>query len=438
LTDQFVDAGFPAPAPAKRWPLPATVMIAALLAGLALRFIVRGHVTSDAAAYLSWYAFAREHGFGALRETFTDYAPFYSYLLLAAAKLDGVAQPLTLIKSISVVFELGSALVLARIVWSAAQSPLRSALAFCAAWLAPTVLLNGAVIGQIDSLWSFFLLASLALFLRGRNGMPLFAAAVSAKLQGIFLGPFVFGLVLRRKVNWGWLAALPAAYLLFALPTLLAGRPLASVLSVYKGQAGLFDLLTMNAANIWVFASDTPYALGVGVGLALAAAAGLALSILTARSERDGPEFLLLAACMSLLLMPFLLPKMHDRYFYAFELASIALAALNPRYLAAAVIAQANGVLALLGFVAGDHLMGLLPAALCNLLLVGFLGLDFWRGGGGFRVVKWTWLAYGGALSALLFAVLAAPPGWTVSPSLTGASMATVFAAFALLRETRA
>jgi Gpi18-like mannosyltransferase len=310
-------------------------------------------------------------------------------------------------------------------------------LAFCAAWLAPTVLLNGAVIGQIDSLWTFFTLAAVAVFMRGRNGTPLFAVAVSAKLQGIFLGPFVFGLILRRRVHWAWLASLPVAYLLLALPVLLAGRPPASVVLVYREQAGLFDLLTMIAANLWLFASNTPFALGVAIGLALAAMAGLALSFVIARTDRDGPEFLLLAACLSLLLMPFLLPKMHDRYFYAFELASIALAGLNPRYLAVAVIAQANGVLALLGFVAGDHVMGLLPAALCNLLLVGFLVVDLARGGRGFRWLWWTWLAYAGALAALFVAVMQADPGWTISSTIMGASVAAVFAALILLRESR-
>ncbi|MCW2285061.1 Gpi18-like mannosyltransferase [Rhodoblastus acidophilus] len=439
MTDRSPPPASPSSAPAASlWRLPAALAVGALLIGLGLRFAARAHVTSDAAAYLSWYAFAREHGFAGLREAFTDYAPFYSYLLLIAAQFDALAQPLTLIKSISAVFELGCAAVLARIVWDATGKPMRAAATFCAAWLAPTVLVNGAVIGQIDSLWTFFILAAIALFLRGRNGTPLFAVAVAAKLQGVFLGPFVFGLMLRRRVHWGWLAALPAAYLLLALPVLVAGRPLASVFSVYRGQAGLFDLLTMNAANLWLFASNTPYGLGVAIGLALAALAGLALSIFIARADRDAPEFLLLAACLSLLLMPFLLPKMHDRYFYAFELGSIALAGLNPRYLAVAVMAQANGVLALLGFVAGDHVMGLLPAALCNLLLIGFLAADLTPGARGFRWVWWTWLAYAGALAGLFAAVMLAPPGWTVSPTLMATSILTVVTALILLRESRA
>ncbi|MGY2932405.1 hypothetical protein ACVWZ6_002007 [Bradyrhizobium sp. GM6.1] len=155
--------------------------------------------------------------------------------------------------------------------------------------------------------------------------------------------------------------------------------------AVYLDQAHTFNRLTMNAANIWVLAGGLPYAIGVAVGMVLAAASGLALSIFIARSRRAGPEFILLVACVSLMLMPYLLPKMHERYFYAFELASIALACLNPRYVPFAVIAQVDGVLSYLAFENGI-VLGVLPAALCNSLLVYYLVHDLWRGERGFRL----------------------------------------------------
>jgi len=169
--------------------------------------------------------------------------------------------------------------------------------------------------------------------MQDRSGVLPFAVAFSVKAQGVFLGPFVLGMMLRRQLHWAWLAAVPVVYVVLAIPVSLAGRPLVSVLRVYLDQADTFHRLTMNAANIWVFAGGAPYAIGVAVGLVLAAAGGIALSVFILRSRQEGPDFILLAACASLMLMPYLLPKMHDRYFYAFELASIALACLNMRYL---------------------------------------------------------------------------------------------------------
>lgn len=411
--------------------------VACAFIGFALRYLAREHATTDAVQYLMpWYTFARDHGVGGLGEAFTNYTPFYSYLLLIAAQFDRLGQPLSLVKAISAVFELGCAIVVAQIVWRATKAPARASLAFCAVWLAPTVIFNGAVWGQADSIWTFFALVSVSLFMQGRNGVLPFAAAVAVKAQGVFLGPFVLGMILRRKIHWAWLAAVPGVYVVLALPVLVAGRPIASVFAVYMDQANTFHRLTMNAANIWVFAAGMPYAIGVAVGLVLAAAGGIALSLFSMRSKREEPEFILLLACASLMLMPYLLPKMHDRYFYAFELASIGLACLNLRYLPFAVIAQVDGVLSYLMFERGI-VMGLLPAALCNTLLGFYLMLDLWRGEHGFRFPRGAWLGFAASTVGLLSYLILAGPGWNVSPAyLVAASLATV-TALMLIKESR-
>ncbi len=417
--------------------LAIAVAVGCAFVGLALRYLAREHATTDAVDYLiPWYAFARDHGIGGLGRAFTNYTPFYSYLLLVAAQFDGLGQPLALVKAISAVFEFGCAIVAAQIVWQATKAPWRASMAFCGVWLAPTVIFNGAVWGQADSIWTFFTLVSVSWFMQDRNGVLPFAVAFAVKAQAVFLGPFVLGMILRRKVHWAWLAAVPAVYVVLVIPVLVAGRPIASVFRVYIDQADTFHRLTMNAANIWVFAGGAPYAIGVAIGLVLAAAGGLALSIFIARSRRERPDFILLAACASLMLMPYLLPKMHDRYFYAFELASIALACLNPRYLPIAAVAQFDGVLSYLGFERGIA-MGLLPAALCNTFIGFFLVLDLWRGERGYRFPKLAWLGFAASTVGLLGYLILANPGWNLSPTyLLAASLATV-TALMLMKESR-
>lgn len=185
-----------------------------------------------------------------------------------------------------------------------------------------------------------------------------------------------------------------------------------------------------------MFAGGAPYAIGVAVGLMLAAAAGLALSVFIVRSRQQGPDFILLVACASLMLMPYLLPKMHDRYFYAFELASIALACLNPRYLPLAAVAQVDGVLSYLGFERGIA-MGVLPAALCNSFIGFYLVLDLWRGERGFRFPKLAWLGFAASTAGLFSYLILADPGWNLSPAyLLAAGLATVMALL-LMKESR-
>jgi hypothetical protein len=168
----------------------------------------------------------------------------------------------------------------------------------------------------------------------------------------------------------------------------------------------------------------------------LGAAGGLAVSVFIARSKREGPEFILLAACASLMLMPYLLPKMHERYFYAFELAAIALACLNLRYLPIAVIAQVDGVLSYLPFERGI-VMGLLPAALCNAFLGVYLMLDLWHGERGFRLPKVAWLGFAASTVGLFFYLFLADPGWNMSPAyLLAMSVATAMALM-VVKESR-
>jgi Gpi18-like mannosyltransferase len=417
--------------------LAIAVAVGCAFVGLTLRYLALEHATIDAVHYLiPWYVFARDHGVRGLGEAFTNYTPFYSYLLLIAAQFDWSGQPLSLVKVISAVFEFGCAIVVAQIVWRATKAPLHASLAFCGVWLAPTVIFNGAVWGQADSIWTFFTLVSVSLFIQDRNGVLPFAVACSVKAQGVFLGPFVLGMILRRKIHWAWLTAVPGVYAVLAIPVLVAGRPIASVFRVYMDQANTFNQLTMNAANIWVFATGVPYAIGVAVGLVLGAAGGLALSVFIARSKREGPDFILLVACASLMLMPYLLPKMHDRYFYAFELASIGLAGLNLRYLPVAVIAQVDGVLSYLGFERGI-VMGLQPAALCNTILGFYLVLDLWRGERGFRFPKVVWLGFAASTVGLLSYLILADPGGSMPPAyLLAVSLATAMALI-LMKQSR-
>lgn len=349
------------------------IVFLSLLMGFLIRYAFRDYSTPDAFGFLlPWFNFAREHGLQSLQTTFTNYTPFYSYLLIVAAKFDGFAPPLLLVKSISFAFDLGNAVLAYRLVYFATQSDTRSTTAFALTWLAPTVLFNSALWGQADAIWTFFVMLSIYLFSCAKQGTPPFGMAFAVKAQGAFLGPFVLGFLLQERRRWLWLVSVPTVYIILALPVVAAGVSLQKVLTVYLTQAETFHKLALNVANLWMFVPNDYYRAGVLCGLVLASVSGLALAIFIARSKRSTPEFLMLAACVSLLLMPFLLPKMHERYFYAFEVASISLACINPGYGAVALIAQISGVLSYLPYDRGI-VRGLPLAALLNTVLVVFL-----------------------------------------------------------------
>lgn len=340
----------------------------AFMAGVGARLVTAHLETADAQVFLlPWLGFVQQHGLSALGERFTNYTPFYTYCLLLVSWIP--APPMALIKSISWAFELATAVLGYRIAKE------RGHIAFAALWLAPTVIINGPVWGQADAIWAFFCLLSVYLFTVGRNGTYAFGTALAVKAQAAFLGPFAVGMLLKRREPH-WLIGIPLPYLALTVPVLFAGRAMDDVLTIYLDQAARFEELNKSAANLWAII-PVSYNVGLVVGLLLATGVGLALIWFVAKSDDDSPEFILRMACLSMLLMPFLLPKMHERYFYGFEVAAIVLACINPRYWWIAVGGQISGFLAYMTFAFPGKTV--IPGAIINLLIIVALVADLIR-----------------------------------------------------------
>lgn len=385
-----------------------------VLVGLFVRLLLAPHFNVKDFAFfiVPWVRFIDEHHTGSLRYAFTDYSPLYSYLLLIARACLPAAPALVLVKVISLVFELGCAVAGATIVAVCVgkDRPARPIVAFAAIWLAPSLLYNGPAWGQADSIWTCFILLAILQFVRGRevSGVAAFGAAFAMKAQSAFLGPFVLGFLARGSV-WRalWLGLVPLIYLTVAIPVLLAGRPFTEVALIYGNQAGKYHYLTSNAASIWSLVPGFPYELGSLIGLAVGAGLALAVAWLIARSPRRDPEFMLLAAAASLLLLPFVLPMMHDRYFYAYEITAIVLACVKPRYLPFAAIAQVN---CLLAYVSYDLQIkyGVRIAAISNAVAIYFLLRSLLCQGETAPFPRIEWVNYGLAVAATgLFLALA-------------------------------
>ncbi|MEM6944670.1 MAG: hypothetical protein AAF565_13045, partial [Pseudomonadota bacterium] len=219
----------------------------------------------------------------------------------------------------------------------------------------PSVAMNGAALAQADAYYTAFVLMALAAAMAGRYvlaGMA-FCVALSFKLQAIFVAPFLAGILLRdlRAVILSALALIPL-YLATNGLYLVAGRPLGEVLTIYGGQSDYYREVWRGAPNPWIFVSalipegthDTLYGTLVLIGLALAATAGLALLAATLRARPQAPADMVRWAALSALAMPYLLPKMHDRYFFMAEVLLLLLALLAPRFRSAAILAQISAI----------------------------------------------------------------------------------------------
>ncbi|MFF4545569.1 hypothetical protein ACFY1J_15165 [Streptomyces sp. NPDC001406] len=326
--------------------------ITATVAILVRMFLLPGESWDFENFLQPWYWHIVSHGgFHALADpSFSDYNVPYLYLMAALTYLP--LSSLVAIKWISVLFDLALAYYTFRTVSLFRPTRRWAALGAGAVVLfLPTVVTNSAWWGQCDATYAAFLVGGISYVLRHRPwwACTFFGLALAFKFQAVFLFPFLLVLVAAGRVPWRSLLAVPAVYLALDVPALLIGADPGQLLSVYARQTDTYHFLTINAPSVYQFVSvpgDTDPVRSVGVlvaGVLVTLLMGLAVRSL--RRGRGGvpgsglrmPELtdtqvVLLATC-SAIVVPFLLPSMHERYFYAADVLTVMAAFRRPRQL---------------------------------------------------------------------------------------------------------
>lgn len=357
-------------------PFPAWALLAGLALALALRLVSLPALNNDLLnGVLPWHTYITEHGHAAAwKDDFYVYTPSYIYLLTASSFVP--IYRVVVIKCISIAFDfLGAFFVYKIVQLRHKQSPM-PAIAALLVLLAPTVFINSSYWGQIDMMYTSMLLGTVyfALARRPLPAMIAFGFAFAFKLQSMFLAPWLLFMLLRGRLPWKSIIVPPLIYVLTLLPAAAMGRPLGDMLLIYLRQTEIFFQLNMNIANLYVFIPNTYYSIVTPIGLALAALIALGIAFLAFRSRADlSDELLLLTALVSVAVMPFVLPKMHDRYFFPADVFSILVIFFLPRLRIAPLAFQATSLSAYLYFLAGRFVFPLEIMAFVNLFVIGWL-----------------------------------------------------------------
>jgi Gpi18-like mannosyltransferase len=331
---------------------------------------------------IPWYQFLFEHGrFSALATIVSDYTPPYLYLLSIGTIAHGVLDPATVIRAISVSFN-AIAVVLVYLFavatgWSRSKA-IQIAFIFFAL---PEMVVNSLVWGQCDIIYTLFLMAFIYFLLKERGWLAtmMLGIAFAFKLQTVFIGPFVLYLLLVRLLLWRQLVMVPLMYLLFMVPSAVAGKSWGELLTIYVRQVNEYPGLSFAAANPYlVFQKFFPnsYELGLDVGLVLAVIVSLVLvTLFVHRGRGRSPHSLLLMATLTLTIMPYVLPKMHERYFFPAGAMAFLLAVVRPSSWPIVVLIQAANLCSYTPFLLGYSYVLLRPGVI---LMTCALGLLIW------------------------------------------------------------
>ena len=358
----------------------AAILCAVLMAvNFGLRASVLDYETLDYQNFLTqWCAFFEDYGgFRALSTPVGNYNIPYLYFLALFSYLP--IRDLYLIKLLSMAFDVLLAWTAMKLLARFTQQKSRLIACFFAVLYWPTVFLNSALWGQCDSIYVALALLGIWLALEDRPilSMVMIALSFGFKLQAVFVMPVYAALWMMGKFNWKHFLIFPLTYVLLVLPAVLLGRPFLDTLTLYFSQTGSIGAgLNYNSPSIFAIFWNVPEAQQKTAStLAIAAAALYMLNLLAVawvRRKSLTDRAILALALLFAIGIPFLLPHMHDRYFFAADMLGLVLAfAVPPLFLTAPLTEFAS----LLGYHAYLKMRYLLPMRYGSAALILALGL---------------------------------------------------------------
>jgi Gpi18-like mannosyltransferase len=209
-----------------------------------------------------------------------------------------------------------------------------------------------------------------------------FGLAFSFKLQAMFLAPFLLILLLKKAFPWKYLLLVPAVYLVTLIPAWLVGRPLPELLQVYLGQAGRYSALSMNAPTLYQWLPNDLYDILYPAGIIWCAAVIFLFVAAVYKSKAQLTDARMIElATLSVLIVPFFLPKMHDRFFFPADVISILLGFYFPGRFFVPVIITMVSFFSYFPFLFGYQIIPLHYLALILLAVIVYLTYQLFLGG---------------------------------------------------------
>lgn len=308
------------------------VLAVSLIAAM-IRYSFREIESNDAYwCLLPWYEIIKENGgIHALGMQVGDYNMLYQFIIAIFTYLP--IEPLSAYKLLSCIFDFLLAGIMGYFVYDLSEKDkvLRGIMTYAIVLFSPMVFLNSSYWGQCDAIYTFFCIASLAAFCKDKYKLTflLYGVAFAFKLQAVFLLPFYLFLYFRKKkfsvLHFG---LIPIMMIVLSIPGLIMGRSVAEVFTIYFNQTGSYKKIALNYPTFWNLFQDAfmdkfyldmkkPAMAIVVVILGLLMVLWTVKKVELSRRNMIFMAFLMAYTCV------LILPSMHERYGYLYEILAI-------------------------------------------------------------------------------------------------------------------
>ena len=215
------------------------ILIYLIIFSLIVRLIFFQDNSADLIIFIGpWYNFILHHGgFFALKYNFANYSSAYLFILSFTTYIH--IYYVYAIKLISTIFDILLAYFVFKIINLKYKNIIFSLYAFVAVLLLPSVILNSALWGQCDSIYTSFIVGSLYFILVNKPKLVflMFGLAFSFKLQSLYFFPVIIIYLVKHRDFVKYLLLIPITYICTTIPALLVGNNLFSIIrSSYGNQ----------------------------------------------------------------------------------------------------------------------------------------------------------------------------------------------------------
>lgn len=334
-----------------------------------------------------WMEEIRETGgFFSLNHSISNYSSPYMYLMCLVSYFS--ENDLYALKLISILFDYVAAAAMFFLIYQITGHVRKSVLGMAAFLLCPTVIMNGAYWCQCDVIYTAFILWALVNFFKEDSAkcMLLIGIAFSFKLQTMFLFPFLIIMWMKnRTIKLSHFLLIPIVYMISALPAWLMGRNFWELMTIYFEQSNYYPWGTLEYPNFYALIGeampDLHYASevsGAGIWAAVILMGVIAYYFYTRKVTLTN-EMLVTLALLTVALVVYTLPHMHDRYGFLIDVLAILYGILGGKKLAVTCGFILVSLLSYMPYLIGTSIIPIQYTAIGLLALIVYVGVDLYH-----------------------------------------------------------
>ena len=245
-------------------------------------------------------------------------------------------------KILSIVFDYLLASAVAYIIYTLTDNKreLKAKSGFLITIMSPIVIMNSSVWAQCDAIYVFFCLCTIQCIIKEKYSLAfiLWGIAFSFKLQAVFLLPFVVLIYLyKRRFSILYFLMIPMTMVILAIPNFLAGRRLKELFTLYLSQVNTYKMVSMNYPSALLIltngnSSGVVYNIIKYFSIIFLFSFFLCLyGYLINKQVTFSNKTIIYMAFLSSYICVLLLPSMHERYGFLYEILAIIILILNKK-----------------------------------------------------------------------------------------------------------